>query len=410
MGASQVGSAGFAALGLPPAVGSKLGSTAAQYVSKVIGLGDYKVNQNSLVTGNSPPVFSQNGRAVIISHREFISDITSSATFHSDTYNINPGDADTFPWLSAVAQNFSQYKFHGLLFSFESRSATAVSSTNTALGTVILATQYNTNERTFTNKQEMENAEYSSAACPSESVLHPVECDPKESVLEHLYIKRPDTSGTEDDRFYNLGKMSIATVGVQAASNIGELWVTYEVELLKPILTPESYASALWAHQRITSYTNTDILGPIIAANDGNMEMSVTATGGGFDTFSFPPNLATGTFLMLFQWTGSSTAGVTASVAATNGSFLTVFSNDTANTISNSSTTSSKFLFGRVFRISAPGAKLTFSAATLPTSGTFGDIFIAQVGASVGSIREPFRRNIPDEMLAEFAKYIHIDN
>ena len=38
-----------------------------------------------------------------------------------------------------------------------------------------------------------------------------------------------------DARLYDLGTFSIATVGMQADSGVaGELWCTFEVELLKP--------------------------------------------------------------------------------------------------------------------------------------------------------------------------------
>lgn len=393
-GGSALGGFSASAAGLPSSLGAGLGRKAASYVSRVIGSGDYRVNSNSLITGSGPPVFSEGKRSTIISHREPLGDISGSVNFSSTRYTINPGDSITFPWLSGVAQNYSQYRIHGLIFSFESRSSDALNSTNTALGSVLMATQYNVNERAYVNKQEMENAVFSTALKPSSSGLHPIECDPKEKVLQLMYVRTPDQTGTEDPRFYDHGSFTIATVGMQAAAVIGEVWVTYEIEFFKPILIPGGYNSPLWAHQRITSYTNTEILGPIIVANDGNMDLSVSATGAGFDTVSFPATLSSGTFLFSFVWKGSSTAAVSISTTFTNCGMLNVWDNNTGDLASNFNNTSTRFIFTGVLRINGPGAKFRFSTATLPTSGVSGDLFLSQVGEGVGLLN---KRNVLEE-------------
>ncbi len=211
------------------------------FASKIFGMGAYHIRANSLAdpfhkaSSGGPPVFSTAPR-VRIRHREFLEDVTSSVSFSSTKWKLNPGDPSTFPWLSGIAPHFTQYKIHGLVFEYCSRSATAVASTNTALGSVILTTQYDPRAPDFANKTEMEAYEYTCATDPSKDVIHFVECAPARNVFEMMYIRSGDLPTGADVMFYDKGFLQLATVGMQAASTIGELWVSYDIELFKPAL------------------------------------------------------------------------------------------------------------------------------------------------------------------------------
>ena len=128
-------------------------------------------------------------------------------------------------------------------------SADALNSTNTALGQVIMATNYDVNQPLFDSKYEMENTEFSTSVKPSLSAMHPIECARTESTLNELYVAAGGNippGGTAS--MYNFGNFQIATNGFQAANvNIGELWVTYEVTLFKPIQTSINETGNLWA-------------------------------------------------------------------------------------------------------------------------------------------------------------------
>jgi hypothetical protein len=158
--------------------------------------------------------------------------LTPGGAFAVQRFNLNPLNPALFPWLSTVAQNFEQYRILGCIVEFKTNSATAVASTNTALGSVIIATQYNALDRAFTNKQQMEQYQYCVSTVPSVSCIHPIECDPSLRVEDILYTDNESQDG--DARFSNMGVVNIATVGQQAASNLGELWISYEIELINP--------------------------------------------------------------------------------------------------------------------------------------------------------------------------------
>lgn len=236
-----VGSALGSMLGGSPgaAIGAAVGGGAEELVRKITGFGDYKVNHNSLVTDvDTVPMFKPGQRATMVRHREFIQDIVTSSTpgaFNIDSFPINPAMPETFPWLCEIAEQFEEYRIHGMVFEYKTTSSDALNSTNTALGTVVLATQYNSLSAAFLNKQQMENYEFACSTKPSCSVLHPIECDKFQTPAEVLYTRNSVVNNSGDIRLYDMGRFSIATVGFQGASvNIGELWVSYDIEFLKP--------------------------------------------------------------------------------------------------------------------------------------------------------------------------------
>jgi len=216
-------------------------------VRSISGMGDYRTSNNSLVskwTSNGPPEIvntTGEGGGFRIRHREYLGDISSGAGTPTQfnlfgAYPLNPGMQSTFPWLSTIANNFEQYKFHGIIFEYKTLSVDAIASSTMNVGAVIMATEYNVLHPPFISKQQMENYEFCSSAKPSQSIIHPIECAPSETPLTKLYIRQgPITKG--DLRLYDLGLFQIATVGLPVqAGNIGELWVSYEVEFFKPTL------------------------------------------------------------------------------------------------------------------------------------------------------------------------------
>lgn len=242
-------------------VGAWLGDKAQSFLGKITGLGDYSVMKNTLV--NDPPsVRNNSARTVTLSHREYIGDVITGAagSFDLKAYKIQPGDPSTFPWLSTIASQFQQYTLDGMIFQFKSMSADALNSTNTALGQVIMATNYNVSAPLFDSKYEMENTEFSSSVKPSCSAMHPIECARRESTLNELYVAAGGSiPGGKDPSFYDFGNFQIATNGFQAANvNIGELWVTYEITLLKPILNDINGSGTIWS----THYRSTGMVTP----------------------------------------------------------------------------------------------------------------------------------------------------
>lgn len=212
------------------------------------------------MTGTQAPSIrngSLDGGTIVISHKEFLGDVITNVTpgvFTSKTYRLNPGSYQTFPWLSQISQNFQQYRFEGLCFHFKSMSADALTNSNTALGSVILCTQYDAQMDPPETKVEMENMEFSQSIKPSQSITHFVECAKSQSPLSELYINAKPKDQTGDKRFYDFGQFTIATQGMQGVEvNIGELWISYQVRLFKPQLYDALGNDAGFFHWGVTA-------------------------------------------------------------------------------------------------------------------------------------------------------------
>jgi len=253
---------------------------------KIMGYGDYKVSKNILLDeSNGPPEIVNRGKEFVVRHREYIMDIYSASgsangvsPFNIQGFAINPGQFNTFPWISQIATKFEQYRIEGIIFEYKSMYSDAVVTQNGALGNVVLATEYNSGQPAFVNKQQMENYEFAQSVKPSCSVIHPIECARKQSVLSELYVRGGSVPSGEDVKTYDFGDFYIATVGVPlggagAAVNLGELWVSYQISFLKPKIATSgaTYIDSGWFH-----WSN-------IAA------MSVFQAGGSFPTSTGVP-------------------------------------------------------------------------------------------------------------------------
>ena len=154
-------------------VGAELGRRAGDWLGHVSGFGDYKIEYNTILANNSPPLFG-GGNSTVITHREFIADIKSTEDFTIRKFALNPGDPDTFPWAHSVALNYEQYELLGAIVEFKTLSGTAVGSTNTALGSVIMATNYNALAAAPTTKRAMEAHQFCVSTVPCRNAIHPI--------------------------------------------------------------------------------------------------------------------------------------------------------------------------------------------------------------------------------------------
>lgn len=363
------------------AIGSVLGSSAADMLKHVTGIGDYVVNYNTILHPDQVPEFSRgNKRGFIVTHREYIMDVISSASagaFNINSFAINPGDPATFPWLSNIAQQFEEYRIHGMIFNFKTTSADALNSTNTALGTVVMATQYNTISPAFTNKQQMENYEFGSSTTPSNSLMHPIECDPKISSFGPVYTVRLGAgTDTGDERLYDIGRFSIATVGMQGTSvNLGELSVTYQCEFFKPRLSNTEFA----VHWQLGGASGTvtaaaPLSNAILSSTSANFT-GITLTSGGVITF---PNTFTGNVSVTYAAFGTVGAacvdpGLAASGGAAN---LLLLDLNTKAGVGKSYAAASTALEITAYFTVTNGGAVTISGGTYPTGVVIGDLVI----------------------------------
>nr|QKV51296.1 putative capsid protein [Crucivirus sp.] len=336
---TAIGSALGTALGGPAggAIGGIVGNAGGRFLSNIFGHGDYavtnadQIKENNLVLGNAAnvPQFGAGKVSVRIKHREFLGDVISSHTagaFQVFDYAVNPGLVGTFPWLSGVVgSSFQQYRLNGAVFEFRSMSSDALNSTNTALGSVIMAADYDSKDVPFTTKQQMENTEYGVSCKPSVNMCHAIECARTQTSVSELYIRAWGVPSGADIRLYDLCRFSIATVGCQGTDvNLGELWVTYDIDLLKSIEQVPLYI-APYAEYNLLGLSNSSPFGA--AGTQVLIEDRIGLTIAGNRCY-WPYNIQVGSCWQLYWEVDGASTAIVAPPTETFGNGMTNFSDE----------------------------------------------------------------------------------
>lgn len=223
----------------------------------VSGRGDYAmVSGNSLIEGlgSSVPQFNttdSNHGDLVVAHSEFITDVIGNAwaldnngvmaptsTFDMKTLSLNPALSRTFPFLSQIAQNFEEYEFIQMIFTYKPKVSSNLSSTDGQVGSIMMYTDYNSNDEAKRSKQNILQAYGHSSDMITKSIMHGVECDPTQLAGDghHFTRVKPPTGTNNDYNDFDAGLFQMVVANTpEALSNqvIGELWVSYNVKLKK---------------------------------------------------------------------------------------------------------------------------------------------------------------------------------
>ncbi len=261
-------------------LGNSIGRWLGSGIGMITGTGDYQV------TGPTPtynvlngqiPKFDSTRQTNVVCHREYLGDINGTAAFTNNTYPLNPGMASTFPWLSSVAANYQQYKFHGLIFEFRPLITDFV--TNGAPGVVVMATNYNSDETAYVSRQEMENSEYAVSVKPTNNLVHMVECATPQTQLPIKNVRTTPVPTGQDLRVYDQGLFQFATQA-NPTQDLGELWVSYCVEFFKPVLSLENLLVPAQSFKAVRTGIATAT--PLGTGNslisNGNLNVTITSS------------------------------------------------------------------------------------------------------------------------------------
>jgi len=187
-----------------------------------------------------------------------------------------------------------------MVFHYVPSSGSAIASTNNALGTVMLQTSYRSNDTVPSSKVEMLNEYWSSEAVPSEAFCHPIECDPAENPFNIQYVRSTAVPSGDNKLLYDLGVTHVATSGQQASNIVlGDLWVSYEVELKKPLIDSNVTDDAVSVVASYPSPTGSTWF-PGTPTTIGNL----LYTTDGVRTISFPKG-SVGSWLLSYRFTSA---------------------------------------------------------------------------------------------------------
>lgn len=260
-----------------PVAGASMGYSLGAALSKWLGSGDYQIQKNSLLSTGDIPMMHQDDQTVVIRHKEFVTELLGSQAFTvQKSMTINPGLPLSFPWLSKVAQNYTEYKVRGMVFHYVPTSGSAINSTNPALGSVMFQTTYRATDATPSSKVELLNEYCSNECVPSDTLCHPIECNPKENPFQIQYVRGRDVPAADSKLIYDLGVTHIATSGMPANGNVvGDVWVTYEIELKKPVVvsnvTNQSVSAVAYCVSSTThTFSATTVASPGLSFDTAN--------------------------------------------------------------------------------------------------------------------------------------------
>lgn len=386
-------------------VGPMLGKAA---MTALTGFGDYDVNSNSVAAavtggalGGEIPLMENSKHANIMHHREYIGPVNgSTAPFTiQQTFALNPGLYQTFPWLAPIANCYTRYRLRGAVVCYEPTASDY--STTGALGFVALGTQYNPLDAPFNTKLEMLNHEFTTCEKISVSQAHPIECAPGDMAIKEYYIRDTDPPANADLRFYDLAKFSVATGGNPTNTQIGDLWVTFEVEFYQPkIATNPAYPTLGYSFFESSTSTYSHPLNGMGPVEDGNLGITLFNTGANdTDYIQFPVSIGSGAYLIMWaMFDGSSTiqgllSAHTLITPDTNSTYSFTYIQNNDMTGSNNM---SSYNEGKSYDIKGPSAKFfvnaTASTLTLPfTGGCITQLMIIRLNPNDGLIAKPVR-------------------
>lgn len=236
---------------LMPGVGGVLGNVAESAFKTIFGKGDYVESENitqplphnNTILGIQDRNVTKQvmqmhaaGGVTNIKHREYIGSVSMSATFVAAKYQIFPTTSFVFPWLSGIAHRWQKWKLLGMAFEYVPTSTNAISGGTPAVGQVSMVVNYDDYAPIPTSLQNMLNTQGSVSCRPQDEMVCAVECDAGQTPTNPLFI--PDGGAIPDNKWFVFADLVLATQGPVAYSNAGQLWVTYDIDLISAYISP----------------------------------------------------------------------------------------------------------------------------------------------------------------------------
>jgi hypothetical protein len=326
---------------------------------------------------------------------ECLGQVSTATNWTNTDYVINPSNILTFPRLSKIAANFEMYDFKKLVFRFVSSSATAVGSTNTALGTIMMNTNYDVLDGRFNSQIQMEDYGGIVERVPSRNFSHVVNvrgikggirADNDSSRLLrynlHGTTSSPTYPANSSAHDYDVGRFQIASIGAQTPSAAGRLYVDYSLDLHRWKTESVYGQSAISAHLRATPAASASSVAPwgtngLVLQPNSTLAAQAIGTAG----LVWP---VVGRFLAAFTWNGTGIASAPSLSHGANLSPVAAFNNGTAFSFSVFSSTVAMYtLVIDVLFAGFAGGNTTNVSGLSTMSSANADVWISDVPSNL---------------------------
>jgi len=265
------------------------GTSGPTYAPVAVGIQKHGTNPKMWAKANKGNV------QVTVEHTEYLRDLSGTAAFAPTPLAINPGNTETFAWLSDLAGLFETYRFEKLEFTYNPSVGTDTD------GKLLMTFDPDVMDDVPDTKQVMLEARVQLDATPWQPSILRI---PRDLLGEERYVRSGAVPVYADANLYYVGTLLYATPGVPVAT-CGVLFVTYRVVFSTPN-GPTPRAGSLWASTASGAPTPAAPLGitaPIAAQNPGPLRPNwLSGT-----TFSLP---SIGDYRLVLYFGGTNFAGM----------------------------------------------------------------------------------------------------
>lgn len=175
----------------------------------------------------SKPTFKKSTGSVTVTHREYLADVAGLADGNfllnngevANLYRVNPTVAFTFPWLLNIASNFDQYRFKSLSLQYIPIVPTSTS------GRVAMFFDKDSQDTGPSDRVEIANMAHMTETAAWGECSFNIPIDNVKRFIQD--------SATTDSKLVDLGRLGFATYGTTTAQSLGDIFVSYTVELFE---------------------------------------------------------------------------------------------------------------------------------------------------------------------------------
>lgn len=394
------GGAQLAGRGIGKAV-DWLSGKARKLWGKMFGSGDYRtsgtsIKQNSIWNRSSvPAIQSTDSRSFMVRRREFIGSVQSSAGFQIQSFAVNPGLPQVFPWASTLANNFQEYALHGMIVEFV--STISPNSGGNANGTVAICAQYDLATPAPISLAEVENTEQSVTGRPIDNLMEPIECAKKYQTSGALQTRTGALPSGGNIQLYDKANFYVVNSGQADGSiQIGQIWVSYELEYLMPYVGDSNALQLVdhWQGSSITTSAPSGTAGAFAASS--SLGGSISLVNG---RYTFPAYVSSGTWMViLYVSAGTSVAPPFAFYSNVGCSALAYWSSavapdavGTGGVSGPASGASLSLIIAAIVKVTASGANFLLNGGVIVGGGR-ADLFVLPISANLVSLHAARRQ------------------
>jgi hypothetical protein len=186
-----------------------------------------------------PPFMSNTGnmrgmagvKSKTVPFREELGVISGSSGFVTNAYNINPGQAATFPWLALEAKQWEKYRFLKLKFIFTPQVTEF--STN-GEGSLVLGFDADASDAPPNDLTHALNVTPRSFNLPCKDIVLDIPPNVMNRLTDGFYVRPGSLPGQSDIKTYDCGVLNISTTGNVNTNPIGILAVEYVCQFFYP--------------------------------------------------------------------------------------------------------------------------------------------------------------------------------